>query len=511
MMKTSILSFLETSAARLPEKTSFAGPDSALSFAQLLQKAQSAGTCLALQKGFHPRRPIVFLLEKSPLCVAGFLGAIYAGCFYVMLDPKHPVARLCAVLEVLHPTVLVTDAAHTAQVQALAQTSTQIPGSCAVLQLEDICETPVNAALLAEIRAQATDLDPLYTNFTSGSTGTPKGVVVGHRSVIDFIESFTSLFDITETDVIANQAPFDFDVSVKDIYSGLATGATVQIIPRAYFSFPTKLMDFLCERKVTVLTWAVSALCFVTTMQGLAYKVPRTVQKILFSGEVMPIKHLNIWRSFLPDALYVNVYGPTEITCNCLYYIVDRTFSAEERLPLGRSFPNENVFLLDEHNRLVTQPGALGEICVGGSCLALGYYGDTPRTAQSFVQNPLNSAYRDIVYRTGDLAQYSEAGELFYISRKDFQIKHMGHRVELGEIEHALQAVEGVNRACCLYHAEKQRIVAFYDGTAEKKQALAALRTLLPAFMLPNTLVPLLRLPITANGKIDRAALREQI
>ena len=171
------------------------------------------------------------------------------------------------------------------------------------------------------------DADPLYVNFTSGSTGTPKGVVVCHRNVCEFIPCFVETFAITEKDVLANQAPFDFDVSVKDIYSGLFTGARVEIVPTAYFTNPTKLMDFLCDRGVTLMVWAVSALCFLTTMNALAYKTPTTLRAILFSGEVMPIKHLHKLQKYLPGVQYVNLYGPTEITCNCTYYVVDREFA----------------------------------------------------------------------------------------------------------------------------------------------------------------------------------------
>ncbi|MEG2193127.1 MAG: AMP-binding protein, partial [Oscillospiraceae bacterium] len=309
------------------------------SFADLQNSAMRGGSAISEQ--ISPLNPVVFFAEKSVLLMSGFLGAVYAGCFYVLIDPKHPMARVQAILNTLQAKVLITENKYLSELDGL-------DFSGEILNLEVLKTAPINCEKLEQIRANALDIDPLYAIFTSGSTGTPKGVVVSHRSTIDFIDTFTQTFNISSLDVIANQAPFDFDVSVKDIYSGLKTGASVHLIPRAYFSSPTKLMDFLYERNITTLIWAVSALCFVTTMNGLDYKLPSTINKIMFSGEVMPIKHLNKWQKYLPEAMYVNLYGPTEITCNCMYYILDRDFTDNEALPLGVPFKNERVFLLDQ-------------------------------------------------------------------------------------------------------------------------------------------------------------------
>ena len=224
----------------------------------------------------------------------------------------------------------------------------------------------------------------------------------------------------------------------------------------------------------------------------------------------MPIKHLNEWKKYLPDALYANVYGPTEITCNCTYYIVDREFQPGESLPIGQPFPNEKVFLLDEENQLVREAGKKGEICVSGTALSLGYYRNPEQTEKVFVQNPLNEKYLEPIYRTGDLAYYGHDGYLYFASRKDFQIKHMGHRIELGEIELAMELAEGIRRACCAYDESENKIVAFYEGEAEKQQIVRALGKKLPAYMIPNVWVKLDRLPITKNGKIDRKKMLKE-
>ena len=234
------------------------------------------------------------------------------------------------------------------------------------------------------------------------------------------------------------------------------------IVPQKMFSFPKLLIPYLNEKKVTAVIWAVSALALVATFKGLEKERPAYLKKIMFSGEVMPIKVLNYWREKLPDAMYVNLYGPTEITCNCSYYIVDREFSLNETLPIGEAFPNTDMFLLNEENRLAGE-GELGEICVRGTSLALGYYRNKEATEKAFCQNPLNTDYPELIYRTGDLGKYRN-GEIFYVTRKDFQIKHMGHRIELGEIETVLDGLAYISRSCCIYDGENEKIYMFYQA-----------------------------------------------
>lgn len=373
----------------------------------------------------------------------------------------------------------------------------------------DEADTSDDAAILDKIRRSHIDTDPLYVMFTSGSTGIPKGIAVSHRSVIDFIGEFVNLFGIDQSDVIGNQAPFDFDVSVKDIYATIATGATMQIIPKKCFSFPMPLIDFLIDRKVTTLIWAVSALCIISTYRGFSYKVPTDIKRVLFSGEAMPIKHLNIWKKALPEAVFVNLYGPTEITCNCTYYITPDGIFDKEVLPIGTPFPNERVFLLSENGDNVIRPNTVGEICVSGTALSLGYYNCREETEKVFVQSPVNPYYNEIIYKTGDLGYYDEIGNLCFVGRKDFQIKHMGHRIELAEIETALTSMENVDRAICIYNSHKEKIIGVYRGTAEPSVVAAELRNSLPAYMIPSHFERVEEFPLNENGKIDRKKVKE--
>ena len=495
-----ILKYLCASVDRFPERTAVLDDKTRYTYRAFYDRTRHIGSGLALVCG--QRQPVGVYMEKCADAVAVFLGAVWAGCFYSCLNTELPPARLQQIVFVLEPGVIVTQ-------EALLPQAKELFPQARLLTVEDLSQGEVDEGLLADRQEKAIDTDVLYVNFTSGSTGVPKGIAVGNRSVMDFIDCFVPLFGITQEDVIANQAPFDFDVSVKDIYSALRSGAALAVVPRRLFSAPTQLIDFLCETGTTTMIWAVSALCLITGFHALDYRTPETVNKIIYSGEVMPLKALKEFRKHLPEAMYVNVYGPTEITCNCTYHILEKDRDYSDGVPIGRPFPNEHVFLLDGEDRLVQEPDVEGEVCVRGTALALGYYRNPEQNAAHFVQNPLNPNYPERIYRTGDLARYNDRGELVFSGRKDFQIKYMGHRIELEEIERAMNAIDGVERACCLFDEKRSRLKGFYVGTIDKDTLHASMKKDMPAFMVPGILRQVEAMPLTKNGKIDRKALAE--
>ena len=503
-----VLEYLEATAKRLPNKMAVTDGEESCTFEELRSSSSRIGRILC--EYITPSKPVAVMMKKSTKTLQIFLGIVYAGGFYCLLDPDFPDERHSSQLKTLSPELIITEPETLDKVKRLGYKGN-------VITTDDLFEIIKTTNEMAERDTEeASEADtataPLYCNFTSGSTGVPKGVLVGHASVISFIDTFTELFGITENDVIGNQAPFDFDVSVKDIYSCLKTGATMVIIPTAYFRFPNNVMDMLEKYEVTTLTWAVSALVLLNRLHEFMYKVPPKINKILFSGEEMPAKHLKDWMDQYPEAEFVNLYGPTEITCNCSYYRIDRA-SVPEKLPIGHVFPGKEIYLIDEKGRIIpeSETETIGEICVAGNELALCYYKNEEATSNAFVQ--IEGIGR--VYKTGDLG-FRKDGLLHFAGRRDFQIKHNGHRIELEEVERAMNSLQGIGQACCLYDAVKYRIVAFYTGDSDaecpdRKQIVAGLKNKLPEYSLPNIYKYKEELPLSKNGKIDRNALRGEL
>ncbi|MDD6674916.1 MAG: AMP-binding protein [Lactimicrobium massiliense] len=494
-MPENILDVLEKTAGTYGSETAVCDPSSALSWHELVCHAKGIGTALCKDGCDNICLPVAVFADKSCAMLAAMFGAVYAGGFYVPINPEQPSARIASILTVLEPAAVIVQ-------KSLVETLNSTGWKGRTLLLEDVFQETADEDLLNKNRGQINRNSPLYGLFTSGSTGVPKCVLISHGDVLDFIGHFVEIFHFSHDDVIGNQAPFDFDVSTKDIYSSMATGARMVLIPREYFSTPARLIDYLIDRKVTSLTWAVSALCIISGLKGFSYKVPSAIHRVMFSGEVMPARQLAIWQKYLPDALYVNLYGPSEITCNCTYEVIDHVVQKGEKLSLGKVFPGRKVVLLDKDGRQVDGIGAEGEIAVSGESLALGYYHNPEQTRTHFVM-------RDGVrtYLTGDLAAIGEDGKLYFAGRRDFQIKHMGHRIELEEVERGIDSMDGVERSCCAYNQERSLIIAYYTGTCDKRDLHIALKSRLPVYMVPNRFVHVKSFILNKNGKIDRKQL----
>lgn len=498
-MQRNILEYLEETVRKYPDKTAFANESMGMTFQEVSDASRSIGICL-LKKGYQ-KEPVVIYMKKHPHMIAAFWGAVYSGCFYVPMDEEMPAFRIDLIFRNLKPRAVICDETTSEQMKEFHDFDGE------VLLYDEIAGESADPGLLGAVREAAIDTDPIYIVFTSGSTGVPKGVAACHRSVIDYVENLTEVLQISEKSVLANQAPLYFDACLKELFSSLKCGATTYLTPRSLFMFPVKLVEFLNEYKINTVCWVVSALTMISSTKTFDKIIPKYLHTVSFGSEVFPIRQFRLWKEALPDARFINLYGPTEATGMSCYYEVDRDFEEGEPIPIGRPFKNTEILLLDENNR-VPQAGDPGEICIRGTALTLGYYGDHEKTDEVFVQNPLNPYYHERIYRTGDIGMRNERGELVFLSRKDHQIKHMGHRIELGEIEVHVNRIEGVRSACCIYDKEKEKITLFYTGDVMTKDLVVSLRKTLPRYMAPNLVYALEEMPLTANGKIDRVMLR---
>lgn len=497
-----ILEMLERSAERFPDKLIFRDETSDMTYSEFLNTARAIGTDIAKSGVF--KKPIAVIAERSVKNLAAMFGVLYSGNFYTVIDCEMPPERVKAIFETLKPEAVVVTKACLSVFKKL-----DFNGKAVNYEIAKDC--PADSNLLGKIRENMIDSDPAYVLFTSGSTGVPKGAVVSHKAVLTYVKWYADTFKIDESTVFGSQTPFYFSMSVSDVFSCVFAGAELNIIPKSLFSFPMKLIEFLNARRVNTIYWVPSALCIIANWRALDYGELKYVKKVLFAGEVMPVKQLNYWISKLEGAMFANLFGPTETTDICTYYIVDRKFEDGETLPIGRACDNCDVFVVKEDGN-EAKKGEEGELYARGSFLAMGYYNNPEKTAAAFVQNPLNTAYPETVYKTGDLVKYNEKGELIYISRIDFQIKHMGYRIELGEIEAAANALGYVTACAAVYDSDRDKIILAYEGKKrESAEILSDLRLRLPEYMTPQIVRRIKAMPHNANGKVDRKKILEEI
>jgi D-alanine--poly(phosphoribitol) ligase subunit 1 len=462
-----------------------------------------------LVRGAGPGQVVALQNAKTPEGYAAMLACLKVGVAYTNLDVQNPVERLSRILSVCRPTmVLCDDVPAACVVEAAAQISALVTG------LSDHRSEIDSFASEAPDLPMVTGADPAYVMFTSGSTGTPKGVAISHGSVINFIAWSRSTFGIGPDDVIANVNPIYFDNSVFDFYSALFTGACLAPISSAQLTDARTTVRRIDEAGCTVWFSVPSLLIYLMTMKALRADSFRTVRTIVFGGEGYPKSELSkLHALYGARCRLVNVYGPTECTCICSAYDISAGDLTGTGLPpLGKIADNFSYLVLDGDAPVAA--GGAGELCLLGPQVGLGYYNDAERTAASFVQNPLARTLPQRMYRSGDLVR-EENSLLHFVGRKDNQIKHMGYRIELEEIEAALNRIGSIIQAAVIYKRVRDgfgHIIA-YVASAEpgldEARLRAGLASALPPYMIPNRFVILSELPKNANGKVDRVRLKD--
>lgn len=502
-MKKTIIDYFENTAQKYPQNVAVADIDSQLTYEQLSEMAKN----IACQIAKHEirKKPIALFMKRSVYLPAAMMSVLYSGNFYVVLDYESPIQRIQKILSTLSPAMIIYETEYQDVVNSL-------DGDILKFNFEYARENSErDDRVIAKIQSEATSCDPAYALFTSGSTGVPKGALLTNLNVISYIHWFIDCFHITSDSVFGSQTSLYFSMSVSDFYASMFTGAAYHIIPKTYFTFPAKLIAFMDERKIDTIYWVPSALGIVAKFDLFRYCLPKTLKKVLFAGEVMPVKYLNYWKQYLPNILYANLFGPTETTDICSYYIVDRDFEETQSLPIGVPCDNCELLIIDDAGNEILDD-SVGELYVNSPFVASGYYCNQEKTNEAFVQNPLHDYYKEIVYKTGDLVHKNSYGELEYVGRKDFQIKHLGYRIEPSEIETTLNTVDNVDLTVCVYDQEGDRLILAYESQKDVSDALnEAAQNLLPHYMRPSEFKQFVVFPKNANGKIDRKEILKNV
>ncbi|MEO5718968.1 MAG: amino acid adenylation domain-containing protein [Chthoniobacterales bacterium] len=512
---------LTESASRGPQSEAVRLLDEALTYAELDRLSNQIAHAL-IANGVERGDRVGLYLKKSPSAIAGIFGIMKTGACYVPVDANAPGMRLTEIGRQCGFKALITSEALYQKlgvgfhdecpmnaiffVDQAPQSSLPLP---AFTFADALPRYPESDPALAAI-----DHDLAYILFTSGSTGTPKGVMLSHLNALTFVHWSVATFGITAEDRLSNHAPFNFDLSVFDIFVAVAAGAAISLVPEGLAVFALQLSAFIQDQKITVWYSVPMVLTLLQARGKLEQRDLSALRIILFAGEVFPTKHLRALMEKLPDKRYANLYGPTE-TNVCAYYEVE-PLSPEETatIPIGKACANTDLIAIDADGQKVTGPGKEGLLYARGSTVMQGYYGRPENTAASFIPNPFAAGREEKLYCTGDWVTIDEKGNYLFVGRKDHMIKTRGYRVELGEIEAVMVAHPSVDEAVALpipdeaigntIHAVVTIAASSSLDSMQLKQHCAEK---LPAYMVPEKIEFRDSLPRTDNGKIDRRRL----
>ena len=507
-MKINLIELFEETVKCYPQKVAVIDKDREITFSALHQQSLRLASRL-ISMGIAQNKPVGVFLDKSIESVYANLGILYAGDFYMNLDIKTPAERIRNIIQLVEPAAIISTTRQIKPIEGIIPLTTQ------VILLDEADETAdVDATAILRRLSTIIDTDPSCIINTSGSTGTPKGVVLNHKSFFDFIEWAIDTFHFGDDLVMGSLSPIVFDIYSFELCMLMAKASTLVVLPAHLAAFPAKILEVLEQHKVNFLFWVPTIMVNIANMDLLSAFKLESLKTVWFAGEVFPTKQYNYWHHHLPQTTFANLYGPIEITLDCTYYIINKEIPDEEPLPIGYPCRNTDILVLDDEDRLVKEANVEGELCVRGTSLAMGYYNNPEKTAAAFVQNPLNKAYPEVIYRTGDIVCYSEEGLIMFKGRKDNIVKHQGYRTDLGEIEHVIiNTLKLVKNGCIVYNQAEKQITLFYEAEEEVPvtEFRLSIGKVLPKYMIPTAYHRLEQLQRNANGKIDRLFYKKQV
>lgn len=520
MTVTLLQEYMISACGQDPEATAATDGSGVVTYGQVQASASRIARCLKSVKVRKGDRVIVSL-QRSTKWIEAIQGILCADAAYVPIDTEMPSARWCSVIKDSSPSAIVVDnAGYRSALQAMSDTRYRVPlvlvGDEADLEIEKDLEVVLPDQLLTfssdKIEFQNTGDDLAYIMYTSGSTGTPKGVMISHNNVINYVDWAVTHFGLTREDRILGTAPFSFDMSTFDIHATLGAGATLLVAPGGMTLFPAKLVGFMEKEGATVWKGISSLLMYISRVGALQKADLKSLRAVMFAGESLPVVYLADWMKALTHTEFYNCYGPTEATGVSISYHVPKIPGEGEKVPIGQPCKQGMAaFLIGETGSLVPE-GEVGEILITGPGLSSGYWKDPDRTEAAFINYPVESGEWVRAYCTGDLARYGEDGNLEFMGRKDRQVKIMGYRIELGDIEHHLMMLDGVEEAFVTAvtsdGGEHNELVVFYVGPEDTPNRLRdGLCKSLPLYMVPKKFIKLQNVPRCPRGKVSYEAL----
>lgn len=520
--------FLRRTAASSPEKKAVVFMDRSVTYGDLEKQSNQLASALSrfgLKKGDR----VGLIFKKSIDSIIALFAVLKAGASYVPLDPLSPVSRINFIINNCEMKCLIASPDEAKKV--ISNFDSDSPVRTILVSgkpTREIKEYKKNVELIpwGEIfetesanypDSAITDTYPAYILFTSGSTGLPKGVAISHLNALTFVNMAADFFEIKSIDRLGGHAPLHFDLSVFDIYVALKSGATVVLIPEYLSAFPLKLAEYIDEKRISVWNSVPSVLVLLAERGKLERFQFDSLRLVLFAGEIFPVKYLRKLKTLVPRAQYFNVYGQTEANSSMFFKIDQIPDNDTWKIPIGKPFPNFDVFALDENSEIIKTPGKEGELFIRASSVAIGYWRDEEKTKMSFIPDPFQHFSSNRVYRTGDIVRLDNDGNYIFIGRKDNMIKSRGYRIEPDEIELSLFSYPGIKQAAIVTIPDDvigNRIIAYVSGAEGKeievKEILEHCNKKLPAYMIPEKVVIRDRLPITSTGKIDKKHLAKE-
>lgn len=501
-------------AARTPDAVALRDGHRVLKYRELLDSAASVAGRL-VGDGVGPGSVVALCARRGAEMVIAVLGILLSGAAYLPVDPKHPPHRISSMLRSARTALLLTDGTPSTApegwpmpVRSLA--GAPFPGAPDAAKDAATLRTATEAVDWRRYTAGPAVMNGLSCIvFTSGSTGEPKGVELTHAALANRLAGMIADHRLGPDDVLLQKTPYTFDVSIWELLLAFMAGGSLLVAPPDAHRDPQALVNLIREHGVTMVHFVPSMLELFATEPDVGEC--GSLRVILCGGEAASPKLLNTLALALPDAAVFNMYGPAEATIDVTAWRCRRP-EPDSTVPIGRPLSNVSAYVVDEDGELLPA-GVVGELLLGGACLARGYAGRPDLTAERFVRlRP--AGHEEWVYRTGDLARWSADGYLDYMGRIDTQVKIRGQRVELGEIEATLRRHPGVRNAVAVLR-EHRLLVAYvvpegsfaHDDTESELRAHLAAR--LPDYMVPSRIVALPEIPVTPHGKADRTALPE--